>query len=78
MDTEFFIEQMEKDFEMLAEQHFAEAAQERLLARAATDVVTACMHTKNMELHNQLARMYDRMKDDGLAFCETYDDDSKF
>lgn len=78
MDTEFFIEQMEKDFEMLAEQHRAAANAEFQLALAAPDAASTREHTNNMVLHKQLARMYDRMKDDGLAFCETYDDDSKF
>ena len=78
MDTEIIINQMEQDFETLATEHEAAANNEYLWALGAPDAEQTKMHTDNMEQHKLLARMYRRMKDDCLAFIETYDDDANF
>lgn len=78
MDTELLITQMEQDFEALAKEHDAAADNEYLWALGAPDAESTKMHTENMERHKLLARMYRRMKEDGLAFIETYDDDAHF
>ena len=78
MDTEMLINQMEQDFEELAKDHETTAENERIWALGAPDAEQAEMHTQNMEQHKLLARMYRRMKDDCLAFVETYDDDAHF
>jgi hypothetical protein len=78
MDTEMLLEQMEQDFETLAKEHDVAANNEYLWALGAPDAEQTKMHTENMERHKLLARMYRRMKEDGLAFAETYDDDANF
>lgn len=78
MDTELLIAQMEQDFETLAKEHDAAADNEYVWALGAPDAESTKMHTENMEQHKLLARMYRRMKEDGLAFVETYDDDAHF
>ena len=78
MDTEIIINQMEQDFEAMAAEHDAAANNEYLWALGAPDAEQTKMHTENMEQHKLLARMYRRMKDDCLAFIETYDDDANF
>lgn len=75
METEMLINQIELDFEALAEEHDGTADNEYLWSLGAADEVTTKMHVDNMELHRLLARMYRRMKEDALAFIETYDDD---
>ena len=77
MDTELLIEQMELDFETMAEEHEVAASNERLWAKGAPNAETAAMHEENAEGHMLLARMYRRMKDDCLAFIETYEDDAR-
>ena len=78
METEIIINQMELDFEALVTEHEAAANNEYLWALGAPDAEQTKMHTENMEQHKLLARMYRRMKDDCLAFIETYDDDADF
>ena len=78
MNTELTLTQMEYDFEYLANEHEATAENERLWSLGAPDPETAQMHIDNMEQHLMLARMYRRMKDDCLAFVETYEDDSNY
>lgn len=78
MDTEMLINQMEQDFENLAEEHDAAAENERIWALGAPDDEQAEMHTQNMEQHKHLARMYRRMKNHCLGFIETYEDDSNY
>ena len=78
METEMLLEQMEQDFETLAKEHDVAANNEYLWALGAPDAEQTKMHTENMERHKLLARMYRRMKEDGLAFVETYDDDAHF
>ena len=75
MTTESLMIQMELDFESLAKEHEDTASNERLWAKGAEDAETAAMHEENAEMHLLLARMYRRMKDDTLAFVETYDDE---
>jgi hypothetical protein len=74
MDTERLMNQMEQDFEALANEHEVAASNERTWAKGSPDAETAAMHEENAEEHLLLARMYRRMKDDTLAFAETYDD----
>ena len=78
MDTEMLLAQMEHDFENLAKEHDGAADNEYIWALGAPDAETTKMHTENMERHRLLARMYRRMKDDCLAFVETYDDDADY
>ena len=74
MDTETLLNQMEQDFENLAEEHEVAASNERLWAKGAPDLETARMHEENASGHLLLARMYRRMQGDTLAFVETYED----
>ena len=76
MDTETLLNQMEQDFEELAKEHEVAASNERLWAKGSDDSETARMHEENAEGHLLLARMYRRMKNDTLAFVETYEDDA--
>lgn len=78
MDTEMIMIQMEQDFEELAKEHDVAADNEYIWALGAPDAEQTKMHTENMEQHKLLARMYRRMKDNCLAFVETYDDDAHF
>ena len=78
MDTEMLLNQMEQDFEEIAKKHEVAASNERLWAKGAHDAETAAMHEENAEGHMLLARMYRRMKNDCLAFVETYEDDANF
>jgi Rod binding domain-containing protein len=78
MDTEMMINQMEQDFEFMAKEHEGAAENEYIWSLGAPDAETTKMHIENMEQHKLLARMYRRMKDDCLAFVETYDDDAHF
>ncbi len=78
MDTEMLLNQMELDFEELAKEHDVAADNEYIWALGAGDAETTKMHTDNMEMHKHIARMYRRMKDDCLAFIETYEDDARF
>ena len=74
MDTEMLMNQMEQDFETLAQEHEVAASNERLWAKGSSDAETVVMHEENARGHLLLARMYRRMKDDALAFVETYED----
>jgi hypothetical protein len=74
MDTETLINQMEQAFENIAKEHDAAADNEYIWSLGAPDAEQTKMHIENMEQHKLLARMYRRMKDDCLAFVETYDD----
>lgn len=74
MNTEMLMNQMEQDFETLAQEHEVAASNERLWAKGSSDAETAAMHEENAQGHLLLARMYRRMKDDTLAFVETYED----
>jgi hypothetical protein len=76
MDTEMLLNQMEHDFRSLIEEHEIAASNERLWAKGADDSETARMHEENAVGHLLLARMYRRMKNDTLAFVETYDNDA--
>lgn len=78
METELLIEQMEHDFEAMASEQRKLASQEYLLALAAADASTTRLHIENMERHKHLARMYRRMKNNCLAFIETYEDGSEY
>jgi hypothetical protein len=78
MDTEIIINQMEQDLEVLALKHDKAADKEYLQALSAPDAESTKVHIENMEHHKLLARMYRGMKDDGLAFVETYDDNADF
>ena len=78
MDTEMLINQMEQDFEELAKEHDAAADNEYIWSLGAPDAESTKMHVENMEQHKLLARMYRRMKDNCLAFVETYYDDANF
>lgn len=75
MDIETMYILMEQDFESLAQEHDGIADNERLWALGAPDAETAKMHTENMAMHCLLAKMYRKMKEDVLAFIETYDDE---
>lgn len=74
METEMLLNIMEHDLESLAKIHDENANNEYLWALGSSDAETTKMHTENMEMHRLLARMYRRMKDDTLAFVETYED----
>ena len=76
MNTEMLLIQMEQDFETLAKEHEIAASNESIWAKGSTDAETAQMHEENAEDHLLLARMYRRMKNDTLAFLETYEDDA--
>jgi hypothetical protein len=78
METEMIIGQMELDFEELAKEHDAAADNEHLWALGTSYPHIAEMHEENEKQHRLLARMYRRMKDNCLAFVETYDDDARF
>lgn len=74
MTTQELMNQMELDFEELAKEHDDTADNEYLWALGAKDAEQTRMHTENMEQHRLLARMYRRMKENCLAFVETYED----
>ena len=74
MDMDVIIANIEQDFESLAVAHDSAADNELLWALGASDAEGTKMHTENVTLHRMLARMYRRMKDDALAFVETYED----
>jgi hypothetical protein len=74
MDTETLLNIMEQDFENLAKEHDGTAENEHLWALGSSYPHIAEMHEENERQHRLLARMYRRMKDDTLAFAETYDD----
>lgn len=78
MDTEMLIEQMEQDFEAMAEEHDAAADNEHLWALGTSYPHIAEMHEENEKRHRHLARMYRRMKSHCLGFIETYEDDSNY
>jgi hypothetical protein len=78
METEMLLEQMEQDLETLAKEHDVAADNEYVWALGAPDAEQTKMHTENMERHKHLARMYRRMKNNCLAFIETYEDDSNY
>jgi hypothetical protein len=65
---------MTQDFEMLADEHEAEAKNERIWARGALNDAESVMHEENADTHQLLARMYRRMAGDTLAFVEAYYD----
>jgi hypothetical protein len=75
MDTETIYLQMEQDFEDLAQEHEVAASNEHLWSLGSEDSYTATMHEENAENHRLLARMYRKMKEDILAFIETYEDE---
>ena len=77
MDTELLIEQMEQMLENAANEEDIAANNEYTWAIGAPDAEQTKMHIDNMEQHKLLARMYRRMKEDCLAFIETYDDDAR-
>lgn len=74
MDTEMLLNQMKLDFNSLIEEHEIAASNERLWAKGSSYPHIAEMHEENAAGHLLLARMYRRMKEDTLAFVETYDD----
>ena len=74
MDTEMLMNQMEQDFETLAQEHEMAACNEKLWAIGSSEAETAAMHEENARGHLLLARMYRRMKGDTLAFVESYED----
>lgn len=76
MDTEMIVGQMEQDLENLAKEHDGTAENEYIWALGAPDAESTKMHTENMVQHRLLARMYRRMKNDCLAFVDTYDDNA--
>ncbi len=78
MDTEMIINQMEQDFEAMAKEHDIAAENEYIWSLGAPDAGSTKMRLENMEQHKLLARMYHRMKDNCLAFIETYEDDARF
>lgn len=75
MDTETIYLQMEQDLDNLAKKHAGIADNEYIWGLVSKDQETCEMHFNNMRLHQQLARMYLKMKEDVLAFIETYDDE---
>ena len=77
MDTEMIMDQMEQDFENMAKEHEEAAKNELIWADGSSYPHIVDMHKENAEQHLLLARMYRRMKDDCLAFVETYDDDAE-
>ena len=77
MDADVIIENIEQDLESIAIAHDSAADNELLWALGAPTAEETKMHTKNVELHRLLARMYRRMKDDALAFAETYEDEEE-
>lgn len=76
MDTEMLMNQMERDFETLAKEHGGAADNETIWADGSSFPYIEEMHRANAEQHRLLARMYRRMKEDCLAFVETYEDDA--
>lgn len=77
MDTEIMIAQMEQDFEAMAKDHDIAVENEYIWSLGAPDADTTKMHIENMERHKHMARMYRRMKENCLAFIETYEDDAQ-
>ena len=77
MDTELLIEQMEQDFETMAKEHDVAAENEGIWAAGSSYPHIEQMHLENQKQHELLARMYRRMKEDCLAFVETYEDDAR-
>ena len=75
MDTESIYLQMEQDFDNLAKEHAGTADNEYVWGLGSKDQETCEMHFNNMKQHQLLARMYIKMKEDILAFIETYDDE---
>lgn len=78
MDTEMLMNQMEQDFETLIKEHEVAAENEHIWALGVSDTEANKMHSENVRQHKLLARMYRRMKEDTLAFVETYDDDADY
>ncbi len=58
----FIINQLEQDFEALADEHEIAAKNEHLWALGANDGDTSAMHEENAEAHRELAEMYRRMQ----------------
>jgi hypothetical protein len=58
----FIINQLEQDFEALADEHEQTAKNEHLWALGANDSDTSAMHEENAEAHRELAKMYRRMQ----------------
>ena len=75
MDADVIVENIEQDFESIAIAHDSAADNELLWALGAPTAEETKMHTANVTLHRMLARMYRKMKDDALAFIETYEED---
>ena len=75
MDIESIYLQMEQDFDALVQEHIAAANNEYLWALGSLNEEDTKMHEANVEHHKLLARMYLKMKEDILAFIETYDDE---
>lgn len=73
MDTESIYIQMEQDFESLVNEHIAAANNEYFWALGSSTAEDTKMHEENMEHHKLMAKMYLKMKEDILAFIETYD-----
>lgn len=74
MDNEMLVNQMEQDFESLAEEHEVAASNERLWAKGSSYPHIIAMHEENAARHLLLARMYRRMKEGIFTFIETYND----
>ena len=75
MDTETIYLQMEQDFESLVNEHISAANNEYFWALGSSNAEDTKMHTENMEQHKLLAKMYLKMKEDVLAFIETYNEE---
>ena len=75
MDTETIYLQMEQDFEALAKEHEAAANNEHTWALGCNNPDWVSDYAKQEAIHRELAKMYLKMKEDILAFIETYDEE---
>ncbi len=68
----FILNQLEQDFEALADEHEQTARNEHLWALGAPDGDTSAMHEENAEAHRELAEMYRRMSQKTLTLIEQF------
>lgn len=70
----FIIDQIEQDFEALADEHDIAARNEHLWALGSKDSDTAAMHEENAEAHREIAELYRRMSRKALELITKYGD----
>ena len=77
MDADVIVENIEQDFEALATEHETAANNELLWSLGSADEEDSKMHLANSRMHRMLAKLYLNMKNDALAFLETYENNEE-